>query len=69
MYTIQDKLDLLNCIEILDYDADGEVVYYALIKNTEENRIILRKLVSNEIISMDGTEIVGDSLRRLLRGE
>ncbi|MEV2908669.1 hypothetical protein ABNF65_08400 [Paenibacillus larvae] len=69
MYTIQDKLDLLNCIEILDYDADGEVVYYALIKNTEENRVILRKLVSYGILSMNGTEKVGDLFRRLLRGE
>lgn len=36
-------LDLLNSLEIVDFDADGEILYYALIEDKKENREVLKQ--------------------------
>lgn len=36
-------LPLINSLEITELDADGEVLYYAFVDNTEENREVLIK--------------------------
>ncbi|TES47184.1 hypothetical protein E2L07_19265 [Halalkalibacterium halodurans] len=36
-------LPLLNSLEIVDFDADGEVLYYALIEDTKDNREVLKQ--------------------------
>lgn len=34
----QKAIDLLNSLEIYDYDADGEILYYALVKLNEDSK-------------------------------
>jgi hypothetical protein len=36
-------LPLINSLEIIDADADGEVLNYALVENTKENRDTLKQ--------------------------
>ncbi|MCA1029330.1 hypothetical protein LCM23_25285 [Cytobacillus kochii] len=49
-------LPLLNSLEIVDKDADGEILFYALIEGTEENKEVLRKagVTSQEIMDSTG---------------
>ncbi|WP_156290770.1 hypothetical protein [Oceanobacillus salinisoli] len=51
-------LPLLNSLEIVDLDADGEILYYALVEGTEENREALRKagVTPTEIKDATGDE-------------
>lgn len=30
-------LELINTLEIIDYNADGEILYYALVESSKEN--------------------------------
>jgi hypothetical protein len=36
-------LPILNSLEIVDFDADGETLYYCLIEDTEENQKTLKQ--------------------------
>lgn len=36
-------LPLINSLKIIDFDADGEVLYYVFVEDTEENREILKQ--------------------------
>lgn len=38
------SLALINSLKLVDYDADGEILYYALVENTAENRLVLNKV-------------------------
>ena len=61
-YGEQDWLDtalpLINSLEIVDKDADGEILYYALIEGTEENKEVLRQagVTLQEIENSTGDE-------------
>lgn len=35
--TNEEKLELINSMEIIDTDSDGESLYYVLVKNSKEN--------------------------------
>jgi len=52
------KLEILNSIQIEEYDADGSTLYYALVKNTDENRQKLLKIgvPAEEIVDMTGKD-------------
>lgn len=32
------KIEILNSMKVVEYDADGEALIYLLVKNTEENK-------------------------------
>ncbi|MNW45158.1 hypothetical protein D3C74_224130 [compost metagenome] len=34
----ENKIEILNSMEIVEYDADGATLYYALVKDIAENR-------------------------------
>lgn len=44
----QKVLDLINTLEIFDYEADGEALYYAYIDLNDENVSTLKKIGLNE---------------------
>jgi hypothetical protein len=38
------KIDLVNSLEFIDSDGDGEVLYYVMVENSPEAREVLRKI-------------------------
>jgi hypothetical protein len=38
------KIDVLNSLEVLDYDANGGELEYLIVPNTEENRVKLLEI-------------------------
>lgn len=53
-----DKLKLINSLEITEYDADGECLYYANVANTPENVEVLKQIgvPDGEILDMTSTD-------------
>lgn len=39
-----DKLALLNSLEVVDVDGDGESLYYAIVENSPEARAVLKEI-------------------------
>lgn len=40
----QEKLDILNQLEVADWDCDGDDLVYVIVENTEHNREVLKSI-------------------------
>lgn len=56
----QKALDLLNSLEIHDEDADGEILYYALIKLNEDSEKVIKSLLPKGVDFKDGLDDKGE---------
>lgn len=56
------KLEILNSMEIEEYEADGATLYYALVKNTHENRL---KLFNIGVNLNEVWEMVSDDIEHI----
>lgn len=45
MLTAEEKLEIINGMEFLESDGDGECLYYVFVEDNEENREKLSKVV------------------------
>ncbi|MEF2965068.1 hypothetical protein V3851_04425 [Paenibacillus sp. M1] len=53
---MNNKLDILNSMKVLEYDADGSTLYYCLVANTAENK---QKLTSIGVPTEEIEEFIG----------
>lgn len=52
--TNSEKLDLINTMDFIDFDADCEGIVYVLVEDNDKNRDILHKIgLTNEDIEKD----------------
>ncbi|PER43660.1 hypothetical protein COL26_23385 [Bacillus thuringiensis] len=56
----QKALELLNSLEIYDYDADGEILYYALVKLNEDNKKVIESLLPEGVNFNEGLDDKGE---------
>jgi len=61
---MSESLALINSLKLVDYDADGEILYYAIVENTAENRLVLNnagvtdKEIESSICHHDNSELI-----------
>jgi len=59
----KEKLELINTMEFIDDDADGEVCNYVLVADNKINRDILHKIgFSDDYIREEGLDADGDTI-------
>ncbi|PDY76937.1 hypothetical protein [Bacillus cereus] len=56
----QKAIDLLNSLEIYDYDADGEILHYALVKLNEDSEKVIKSLLPEEVNFNEGLDNKGE---------
>lgn len=56
----QKAIDLLNSLEIYDYDADGETLHYALVKLNEDSEKVIKSLLPEDMDFNDGLDEKGE---------
>ena len=55
-------INLLNSLEIHDYDADGECLYFALVKVNDHSEKIIKSLLPKGVVYEDGLDAIKGEL-------